>query len=72
LLRYYIGGEGNTAQEGGVFPIEMWNKHQETIDGQSRTNNCCEGIAFLYIAENIVIFFVAFEKVPVLFFVCCF
>jgi len=43
---YYIGGEHKMS----VFPTDTWNKFQETISGQQRTNNTCEGIYnFLYL-----------------------
>lgn len=42
-MKYYSGtvrADGTLTQS--RFPIEMWNLHQRTIDGQHRTNNVSE------------------------------
>ena len=42
MFRYYIGGSC-IAQGRPAFPIATWNKFQETLNGEPRTNNSCEG-----------------------------
>jgi len=42
MFRYYIGGSG-IAQGQPAFPIATWNKFHETLNGEPRTNNTCEG-----------------------------
>jgi len=37
--RYFIG----TTDRPSIYPVPSWNKHEETLSGQPRTNNTCEG-----------------------------
>mgnify|MGYP006352997835 CR=1 FL=1 len=39
----YIGRRQRRGRQIPLFPIELWNVHQRTIDGQHRTNNDVEG-----------------------------